>query len=148
MTGLLQQLNDEVAALVERVDRSLVQVHNGGRSGGAGVIIHSDGLIVTNAHVVRRRTPQVTLPDGASLPARVLAKNRDNDFFHKCSMRLWGNRERRLRAYALTISMTLSIDSRHKPFLQSVYQEEFLGNFHQLFLINGFSQAFQYQIPL
>lgn len=73
MTSLLQKLNDEVAALVERVGRSLVQVHNGGRSGGAGVIIHPDGLIVTNAHVVRQRSPQVTLPDGTTLPARVLA---------------------------------------------------------------------------
>lgn len=39
----------------------------------------------------------------------VLAKNRDNDFFYKCSMRLWGNRERRLRAYALIRRNSLAI---------------------------------------
>ena len=43
---------------------------------GAGSIWHSDGLIVTNAHVVGGRALEVTLPDGRELPARLLAHDR------------------------------------------------------------------------
>ncbi len=79
MTTLLQQINDELGGLVSGVKRSLVQVKSGERGGGAGSIWHPDGLIVTNAHVVRTRTPQVVLPDGTRLAARVLAHDRHLD---------------------------------------------------------------------
>jgi len=79
MTMLLQQINDELGSLVAGVKRSLVQVKSGDRGGGAGSIWHADGLIVTNAHVVRTRTPQVVLPDGTRLAARVLAHDRHLD---------------------------------------------------------------------
>ncbi len=79
MTTLLQQVNDELGGLVAGVKRSLVQVQSGDRGGGAGSIWHPDGLIVTNAHVVRTRTPQVVLPDGTRLAARVLAHDRHLD---------------------------------------------------------------------
>ncbi len=79
MTTLLQQINDELGGLVAGVKRSLVQVQSGDRGGGAGSIWHPDGLIVTNAHVVRTRAPQVALPDGTRLAARVLAHDRHQD---------------------------------------------------------------------
>ena len=79
MTTLLQQVSDELGDLVAGVRRSLVQVQSGDRGGGAGSIWHPDGLIVTNAHVVRTRTPQVVLPDGTRLAARVLAHDRHLD---------------------------------------------------------------------
>ncbi len=79
MTTLLQQVNDELGGLVAAVKRSLVQVQSGNRGGGAGSIWHPDGLILTNAHVVRTRTPQVILPDGTRLAARVLAHDRHLD---------------------------------------------------------------------
>ena len=79
MTTLLQQVNDELGGLVAGVKRSLVQVQCGDRGGGAGSIWHPDGLIVTNAHVVRTRTPEVILPDGTRLAARVLAHDRHLD---------------------------------------------------------------------
>lgn len=45
----------------------------GHRSGGTGVIVGADGLIVTAAHVVRAaRMVQVVLADGASYPARAV----------------------------------------------------------------------------
>jgi serine protease Do len=51
-----------------------------GRHGtGAGIIWDGDGLIITNAHVVRRHLPQVVLPDGKVMPSRVLAVDPDND---------------------------------------------------------------------
>ncbi len=79
MTDFLQQLNDSMADIVERVHSSLVQVHNG-RGAGAGTIWHSEGLIVTNAHVVvGRHNLKVTLPNGDTYPANVLAYDEARD---------------------------------------------------------------------
>ena len=79
MTTLLQQVNDELGDLVAGVKRSLVHVQSGDQGGGAGSIWHPDGLIVTNAHVVRTRKPQVVLPDGTRLAAQILAYDRHLD---------------------------------------------------------------------
>ncbi|HXF64273.1 MAG TPA: trypsin-like peptidase domain-containing protein [Caldilineaceae bacterium] len=85
MSNLLQQLNNELAAISERALESLVQVHNGQRGAGAGSIWHGDGLIVTNAHVVLQQSGRVahalsvTLRDGRELPARVLAYDAEHD---------------------------------------------------------------------
>jgi serine protease Do len=73
MSDLLQQLNAEMATIVEDVRHSLVQISNGRGGAGAGTIWHPDGLILTNAHVVGRRSLSVTLSDGRNLPARLLA---------------------------------------------------------------------------
>jgi len=75
----LQQLNDELAGVAERARRSLVNISNGRRGDGAGTIWHPDGLILTNAHVVRLHSPRVTLPDGRTLPARLLAHDSNLD---------------------------------------------------------------------
>ncbi len=66
-------LNAEMSAVIERVRHSLVEIYNGHGGVGAGTIWHAEGLIVTNAHVVGRQRLQVTLPDGRTLPARLLA---------------------------------------------------------------------------
>ena len=80
MSDLLQQLNAEMASVSDDVKRSLVQITNGGGGAGAGTIWHADGLIVTNAHVVNgRHGLNVTLPDGRTLPARILAQDTDRD---------------------------------------------------------------------
>jgi S1-C subfamily serine protease len=79
MSLILQQLNDELAAVVEKVRHSLVQVQNGRSGAGAGTLLHADGLIVTNAHVVQRRQPQVVLWDGRTLPAQLLAYDETAD---------------------------------------------------------------------
>jgi S1-C subfamily serine protease len=79
MPNLWQQLNGDLSAIVENVRRSLVQISNG-RGAGAGTIWHADGLIVTNAHVVAgRHALKVILPDGRSLPARILAADANQD---------------------------------------------------------------------
>jgi serine protease Do len=72
MSELLHALNAELAGIVATARRSVVQLHNG-HGAGAGTILHADGLVVTNAHVVRRQAPQVTLWDGRTLPAQLLA---------------------------------------------------------------------------
>lgn len=80
MPDVLQQLNSEMASVVEDARRGLVQISNGRRGGaGAGTIWHPDGLILTNAHVVRRPSLRVTLPDGRQMPARVLAHDKQLD---------------------------------------------------------------------
>ena len=87
ISNVLQQLNRNLADVADRVRGSLVQVNVGRRSVGAGTIWHSQGLIVTNAHVVGggRRSHQsgqslrVTLPDGTVQPTRLLAKDTSLD---------------------------------------------------------------------
>jgi serine protease Do len=69
----LQQLDEEMVAVVDRVRRCLVAISNGHRGHGAGTLWHPDGLVITNAHVVHGRAPQVTLATGQTLPARLLA---------------------------------------------------------------------------
>ena len=79
MSNLAQQLNDEMAILVEDARRSLVQVGTGGHRGGAGTIWHPEGLILSNAHVADRGPLQVTLADGRTLPAKLLATDNSLD---------------------------------------------------------------------
>jgi serine protease Do len=87
MSNVLQQINDDMANISDKVLDSLVQIHNGQRGIGAGAIWHRDGIdeelndtiIVTNAHVLLGRRGQVsnnlsvTLRDGRHLPTRLLA---------------------------------------------------------------------------
>ena len=61
------------------VQQTVVQVANGRRSGGAGIVWRSDGLIVTNAHVIQSRQPTVILTDGTKLPAKVQALDKKLD---------------------------------------------------------------------
>ena len=72
---LLEQLNGEMASVVEGVQRALVHVRSGHAGAGAGTVWHPDGLIVTNAHVVQHGPLRVTLADGRELPARLLAQD-------------------------------------------------------------------------
>lgn len=78
-TAFLEDLNKEMSGVVELVRRSLVQVINGRRGAGAGVVWRKDGIIVTNAHVVRKESPEIILPDGSSTTAKVLAMNPELD---------------------------------------------------------------------
>ncbi len=78
-SGLLEQLNSEMASVVDDVRLALVQVHSGAGGDGAGTIWHADGLLVTNAHVVRSESMSVTLPGGRRLAAKVLAMDQELD---------------------------------------------------------------------
>jgi serine protease Do len=79
MVNILQRLNAEIATVVVRVRGSLVQIRSSRRGTGAGIVWRTDGRILTNAHVIRRHSPQVTLTDGRTFPARVLASDTDHD---------------------------------------------------------------------
>jgi serine protease Do len=65
--------------VAEALRRTTVQVSSGGRGFGSGVILSSDGLIVTNAHVVRSSHAQVKLWDGRTLEAVVTSRDLTRD---------------------------------------------------------------------
>ena len=73
----------DVARVAERAAPGVVQVtavSAAGTATGSGVVIRSDGVIVTNAHVVAgARTIDVTFADGSSLPARLRGADPDTD---------------------------------------------------------------------
>ena len=79
MAALLEQLNSEIGSLVNNVRVAMVEIGSLRRGSGSGVILHSDGLIVTNAHVVRGHSPQVTLQDGRRFTSRLLGYDEEND---------------------------------------------------------------------
>jgi serine protease Do len=85
VSTLLQQINDDAAAISDRVLNSLVQINNGQRGVGAGAIWRSDGLIITNAHVILGRRGQVsnslsvTLRNGRDYAARLVAYDLQRD---------------------------------------------------------------------
>ena len=79
MGNIINALYDDLAALVERVEPSLVVIANGKMGFGAGTIWHSDGLIITNAHVISRGKLEVMLQNGEWYPAKVLTADTDND---------------------------------------------------------------------
>lgn len=79
MGSLLQQLDLEMGELVDSASRSIVQVRNSGGGAGAGSVWHSDGLIITNAHVVHGDNPTVVLSDGREFPASVVARSEAHD---------------------------------------------------------------------
>ena len=79
MSNLLQQLNGELSAVANVARCSLVQLNNGRNGAGAGIIIHENGLILTNAHVVRHNAIEVTLPDERKLSTKILAYDPELD---------------------------------------------------------------------
>jgi serine protease Do len=58
------QLAQELAIVAQQLQNSTVQVRSGSAGGGSGVIWHSDGLIMTNAHVAQTQRVTVELADG------------------------------------------------------------------------------------
>lgn len=65
--------------IAEQLRRSTVLIHSGGRGSGSGVIWSSDGLIVTNAHVVHGSNVRVQLWDGREFDAFVASRHPRRD---------------------------------------------------------------------
>ncbi|HET6869993.1 MAG TPA: trypsin-like peptidase domain-containing protein [Solirubrobacteraceae bacterium] len=82
------QSPSRIPQLVQRVQPSIVTIfaeQSDGRNGtgqgvGSGVIYRSDGIILTNDHVVASANRiEVALSDGSRVPARVIATDPDTD---------------------------------------------------------------------
>jgi serine protease Do len=78
-TAVLANLNSDMAGVVDQALQSLVQIRNGRRGAGAGVVWSKNGIIITNAHVVQRQSPEVQLPDGRTSSAEVVSLDSDLD---------------------------------------------------------------------
>lgn len=72
-------LTDAFVAMAEQLRRSTVQVRGRGPGGGSGVIWQPDGVIITNAHVVRGPQAFVELADGRTFAATVTARDERRD---------------------------------------------------------------------
>ncbi|HUP27507.1 MAG TPA: trypsin-like peptidase domain-containing protein [Chloroflexia bacterium] len=70
-------VSSEIAAMVEKVRPSVVQVRTRGRGAGAGIIWRADGAVLTNYHVVADGDAPVNvlLPDGREYDAEVVNFN-------------------------------------------------------------------------
>lgn len=77
--NIVNGLNIAIGLLIERVQHSLVVIQVGSRGVGAGVVWRSDGLIVTNNHVLAGQNPEVILHDGTVCAAVLIAKNPEFD---------------------------------------------------------------------
>lgn len=75
----INKMDDEMAAIIEKGRQSLVKIEDGRRGTGAGTIIHADGLLISNAHVVRQQHPRITTWDGRTLQGRLLARSERYD---------------------------------------------------------------------
>jgi len=71
--GLLQQLSEELETLVARVTPAVVAVEHA-RGHGTGLVLASDGYVLTNHHVVRDRqgSVRVRFAEGRDANARVV----------------------------------------------------------------------------
>lgn len=77
--GVLSSLvSDEVAAVIGRVQSSVAVVYQQGGN-GAGVIWRSDGVLVTNSHVVRDKRTEIVLADGRHFVGVVAARHPERD---------------------------------------------------------------------
>jgi len=74
--SVFEQLNKRLSDLTAEARRSLVRITSGRgwqQGSGSGTIWHSDGLIVTNAHVIQRGALRVALYDGRELTGKLIA---------------------------------------------------------------------------
>ena len=78
-TPLIGDVGAAASEVARRVIASVVEVRSRRWGGGAGTIWRPDGIIVTNHHVLRRDEGEVTLADGRTLAASVVARDERND---------------------------------------------------------------------
>lgn len=74
-TAKSNPINSAIANLAETLQRSVVQVSTSEGGTGSGVIWRSNGLIITNAHVVSGSSAIVQLADGRNFAARVTQRD-------------------------------------------------------------------------
>jgi serine protease Do len=73
------RFDEALSAVGEKLRRSTVQVFDGRRGAGSGVIWRADGWIVTNAHVVSGGSARIRFADGRTLEADIIARAAERD---------------------------------------------------------------------
>ncbi len=80
MADNMVQVSEQMADMVKAANNSVVRVDGRQRMSATGIVWSSDGLVVTASHVVRRDDGiQVGLPDGSSVPARLIGRDHSTD---------------------------------------------------------------------
>ena len=74
-----EDLQVELSSVAERLRRITVQVRTRSLGDGSGIIWTQDGLVVTNAHVVRSKFVAIELWDGRVCEGRVHWRDPDRD---------------------------------------------------------------------
>jgi len=74
-----QQFGTVFASVVSTAKASLVAVFDKRHGAGAGILWSTDGLVLTNRHVLGRRHPKVLLADERQLDAEVIATDEEVD---------------------------------------------------------------------
>ncbi|HLZ10606.1 MAG TPA: trypsin-like peptidase domain-containing protein, partial [Chloroflexota bacterium] len=65
--------------IAEKLRRSTVVIHAGGRGSGSGVLWSSNGSVITNAHVARGMQVNVQLWDGREFDASIASRDTRRD---------------------------------------------------------------------
>jgi len=73
------RFDEALSAVGEKLRRSTVQVFDGRRGAGSGVIWRADGWILTNAHVVSGNSARIRFADGRTLEADIIARAAERD---------------------------------------------------------------------
>lgn len=76
---ITSQITSELNVIAEKLKASIVEISSSRHSSGSGTIWRSQGLIVTNAHVINSWQTHVTLADGKILKAKVTAIDPQRD---------------------------------------------------------------------
>ena len=80
MTGVLENVSNELAAVVERVSAGVVRVEGRRRLPASGIVWSPDGVIVTAHHVVEQEEDtRIGLPDGQSVAATLVGRDPTTD---------------------------------------------------------------------
>ncbi|RMF80921.1 MAG: hypothetical protein D6737_06495 [Chloroflexi bacterium] len=76
MTTIWEQINTAMAQTIAQAQASLVQIGRHERGVGAGVLYNRDGIIITNAHVVRDEVRHnIVMPNGETVTAEQVAQD-------------------------------------------------------------------------
>lgn len=76
---VLSDLAGVLGPVADRLRAATVHVRGAHGGGGSGIIWTSDGLVVTNAHVLRGGTPAIELADGRTCPGEIKGVDREHD---------------------------------------------------------------------
>jgi serine protease Do len=69
----------ELSTIAEHLRLSNVSIQGSRFGSGSGVIWNKDGIVITNAHVVKSSTAKIQLPDGTILDSKVIGRDSRRD---------------------------------------------------------------------